>query len=74
MDNGYLQLDNVRVPRNHMLMKYAKVSNLTLYFLVISCILQVAPNGTYSKPPTDKITYGTMVQVNQSLAYSSKIQ
>ena len=68
MDNGYLQLDNVRVPRSHMLMKYAQVSNLldtTLYFVVISCILQVAPDGTYSKPPTDKITYGTMVQVNQ---------
>ena len=68
MDNGYLQLDNVRVPRNHMLMKYAKVSNFldtTLYILVIPCILQVASDGTYSKPPTDKITYGTMVQVNQ---------
>ncbi|CAI8005627.1 Peroxisomal acyl-coenzyme A oxidase 1 [Geodia barretti] len=51
MDNGYLQLDNVRIPRDHMLMKYA----------------QVAPDGTYSKPPTDKITYGTMVQVRTGL-------
>ena len=28
MDNGYLQLDNVRIPRDHMLMKYAQVSKL----------------------------------------------
>ena len=26
VDNGFLQLDNVRIPRNHMLMKYAQVS------------------------------------------------
>ena len=25
MDNGFLQLDHVRIPRDHMLMKYAKV-------------------------------------------------
>lgn len=25
MDNGFLKLDNVRVPRDHMLMKFAKV-------------------------------------------------
>jgi acyl-CoA oxidase len=55
MDNGYLQLDNVRIPRDQMLMKYA----------------QVAPDGTYSKPPTDKITYGTMVQY--TLGYSSNL-
>ncbi len=28
---------------------------------------QVAPDGTYSKPPTDKITYGTMVQIRSGL-------
>ena len=25
MDNGFLQLDHVRIPREYMLMKYAKV-------------------------------------------------
>ncbi|XP_070828837.1 peroxisomal acyl-coenzyme A oxidase 1 isoform X1 [Chaetodon trifascialis] len=45
VDNGYLKLDNVRIPRENMLMKYAKVE----------------PDGTYVKPPSDKLTYGTMV-------------
>jgi uncharacterized protein len=27
VDNGYLKLENVRIPREHMLMKYAKVSD-----------------------------------------------
>ena len=66
MDNGYLKLENVRIPRNQMLMKYAKVSLYTLVFswiLVRISLCQVAPDGTYSKPPSDKITYGTMVQV-----------
>ena len=27
----------------------------------------MAPDGTYTKPPTDKITYGTMVQVRAGL-------
>lgn len=26
VDNGYLKLDNIRIPRENMLMKYAKVS------------------------------------------------
>jgi len=51
MDNGFLQLDNVRIPRDQMLMKYSKV----------------APDGTYSKPPTAKIAYGTMVQVRSGI-------
>lgn len=51
VDNGFLQLNHVRIPRDQMLMKYA----------------QVAPDGTYSKPPTDKITYGTMVQVRSGI-------
>ena len=29
--------------------------------------LQVAPDGVYSKPPFDKITYGTMVQVRSGI-------
>ncbi|KAI5613573.1 peroxisomal acyl-coenzyme A oxidase 1 isoform X1, partial [Silurus asotus] len=45
VDNGYLKLDNIRIPRENMLMKYSKVQ----------------PDGTYVKPPSDKLTYGTMV-------------
>lgn len=28
MDNGYLKMDNFRIPRENMLMKYAKVRGL----------------------------------------------
>ncbi|XP_044309580.1 peroxisomal acyl-coenzyme A oxidase 1 isoform X5 [Varanus komodoensis] len=45
MDNGYLKMDNFRIPRENMLMKHAKVE----------------PDGTYVKPLNDKLTYGTMV-------------
>ncbi|NWI16342.1 ACOX1 oxidase, partial [Crypturellus soui] len=45
IDNGYLKMDNFRIPRENMLMKYA----------------QVEPDGTYVKPLSDKLTYGTMV-------------
>ena len=44
MDNGYLKLDHVRIPRDQMLMKYAQVSILldtTLYILVIFLSLGV---------------------------------
>jgi acyl-CoA oxidase len=44
-DNGFLHLTNVRIPRDHMLMKHS----------------QVLPDGTYFKPPTDKVTYGSLV-------------
>lgn len=46
-DNGYLQLNSVRIPRDHMLMKNAKVE----------------PDGSYIEPKSDKLTYGTMVFV-----------
>lgn len=46
-DNGFLQLNEVRIPRNQMLMKNA----------------QVQPDGTYIEPKSDKLTYGTMVFV-----------
>uniref|UniRef100_A0A0B8RV50 Acyl-coenzyme A oxidase n=1 Tax=Philothamnus irregularis TaxID=1899461 RepID=A0A0B8RV50_9SAUR len=45
MDNGYLKMDNYRIPRENMLMKHAKVE----------------PDGTYVKPLNAKLTYGTMV-------------
>ncbi|KAH0629504.1 hypothetical protein JD844_011608 [Phrynosoma platyrhinos] len=46
MDNGYLKMDNFRIPRENMLMKHAKVE----------------PDGTYVKPLNAKLTYGTMVE------------
>jgi len=46
-DNGYLRLNNVRIPREDMLSKYS----------------QVASDGTYTKPPKSKLTYGTMTLV-----------
>ncbi|XP_033623217.1 peroxisomal acyl-coenzyme A oxidase 1 isoform X3 [Fukomys damarensis] len=51
MDNGYLKMDNYRIPRENMLMKYA----------------QVNPDGTYVKPVSNKLTYGTMVFVRSYL-------
>lgn len=46
-DNGYLQLNQVRVPRENMLMRNA----------------QVLPDGSFVKPKSDKLTYATMVFV-----------
>ncbi|XP_055762534.1 peroxisomal acyl-coenzyme A oxidase 1-like isoform X2 [Salvelinus fontinalis] len=51
VDNGYLKLENVRIPRDHMLMKYAKVE----------------ADGTYVKPPSAKLTYGTMVFIRSMI-------
>ncbi|KAF3817893.1 hypothetical protein GH733_013742 [Mirounga leonina] len=51
MDNGYPKMDNYRIPRENMLMKYA----------------QVKPDGTYPKPVSNKLTYGTMVFVSSFL-------
>ncbi|XP_020921674.1 peroxisomal acyl-coenzyme A oxidase 1 isoform X1 [Sus scrofa] len=51
MDNGYLKMDNYRIPRENMLMKYA----------------QVKPDGTYVKPLSNKLTYGTMVFIRSFL-------
>ncbi|KAJ8363566.1 hypothetical protein SKAU_G00123970 [Synaphobranchus kaupii] len=55
VDNGYLKMENVRIPRDNMLMKYAKVE----------------PDGTYVKPPSDKLTYGTMVFVRSMIVGES---
>ncbi|XP_006912271.1 peroxisomal acyl-coenzyme A oxidase 1 isoform X2 [Pteropus alecto] len=51
VDNGYLKMDSYRIPRENMLMKYA----------------QVKPDGTYVKPVSNKLTYGTMVFVRSLL-------
>ncbi|XP_037545806.1 peroxisomal acyl-coenzyme A oxidase 1 [Nematolebias whitei] len=55
VDNGFLKLENVRIPRENMLMKYAKVE----------------PDGSYVKPPSSKLTYGTMVFVRSMIVRES---
>ncbi|XP_066560328.1 peroxisomal acyl-coenzyme A oxidase 1 isoform X1 [Amia ocellicauda] len=55
VDNGFLKLENVRIPRDYMLMKYSKVE----------------PDGTYLKPPSDKLTYGTMVFIRSLIVGES---
>ncbi|CAH1400305.1 unnamed protein product [Nezara viridula] len=61
-NNGYLGFEKVRIPREQMLMKNAKVLK----------------DGTYVKSPSDKLTYGTMIFVRVALikgvaaAYLSK--
>ncbi|KAK0142698.1 Peroxisomal acyl-coenzyme A oxidase 1 [Merluccius polli] len=51
IDNGYLKLEHVRIPRENMLMKYA----------------QVNPDGSYVKPLSSKLTYGTMVFIRSMI-------
>ncbi|XP_057700125.1 peroxisomal acyl-coenzyme A oxidase 1 isoform X2 [Corythoichthys intestinalis] len=55
VDNGFLKLDHVRIPRENMLMKYAKVD----------------ADGTYVKPPSAKLTYGTMVFIRSMIVGES---
>ncbi len=50
-DNGFLGFDEHRIPRENMLMKNA----------------QILPDGTYVKPPQDKLGYGTMVFVRVAI-------
>ncbi|XP_072318611.1 peroxisomal acyl-coenzyme A oxidase 1 isoform X1 [Eucyclogobius newberryi] len=57
VDNGFLKLDNFRIPRDNMLMKYAKV----------------APDGSYVKPPSAKLTYGTMVFIRSLIVGQSAL-
>eukprot|EP00058_Branchiostoma_floridae_P003164 XP_002588652.1 hypothetical protein BRAFLDRAFT_61617 [Branchiostoma floridae] len=47
VDNGFLMMDHVRIPRENMLMKHS----------------QVLPDGTYVKPANSKLAYGTMMLV-----------
>ena len=42
VDNGFASFDHVRIPREHMLSKFA----------------QVTPAGEYVKPPHAKMSYG----------------
>ncbi|KAG6614494.1 acyl-CoA dehydrogenase/oxidase [Phytophthora cinnamomi] len=51
IDNGYCAFHKVRVPRENMMMRYAKV----------------LPDGTFVKPKSDKLVYLTMVDVRANL-------
>ncbi|KAK4520950.1 uncharacterized protein ATC70_006834 [Mucor velutinosus] len=46
-DNGYALFDNVRIPRENMLMKFAQVTN----------------DGKYIPPVHNKLSYGSMVKL-----------
>ncbi|KAF9167312.1 acyl-coenzyme A oxidase [Actinomortierella ambigua] len=45
MDNGYARFNKYRIPLDHMLMRFSKVSR----------------DGVYTKPPHAKLSYGSMV-------------
>ncbi|XP_018427966.1 PREDICTED: peroxisomal acyl-coenzyme A oxidase 1 isoform X1 [Nanorana parkeri] len=55
IDNGFLSFNKFRIPRENMLMKHAKVE----------------PDGTYVKPLSDKLTYGTMVFIRSMIVGDS---
>ncbi|XP_059149991.1 peroxisomal acyl-coenzyme A oxidase 1-like isoform X2 [Physella acuta] len=54
MDNGFLILKNVRIPRENMLMRYA----------------QVQEDGTFVSPKNDKLVYGSMTLIRAQLVGS----
>ncbi|RKP08017.1 acyl-CoA dehydrogenase/oxidase [Thamnocephalis sphaerospora] len=54
IDNGFLLFDRYRIPHDHMLAKYSRV---TL-------------DGDYIKPPNEKLSYGTMVFVRANIVRS----
>ncbi|CAH0482423.1 unnamed protein product [Peronospora belbahrii] len=47
VDNGYCAFHKIRIPRENMMMRYAKI----------------LPDGTFIEPKSDKLVYLTMVQV-----------
>jgi acyl-CoA oxidase len=47
VDNGFLKLNKVRIPREQMFMKFAKVTK----------------EGQFIKPSHDKISYATMIMM-----------
>ncbi|CAG4983887.1 unnamed protein product [Colias eurytheme] len=53
VNNGFLGLDNVRIPRNQMLMKH----------------VQVLADGTYVKSKNSKLNYGAMVFVRVVIVF-----
>lgn len=57
-DNGFLRLDHVRIPRTQMMMKHS----------------QVLEDGSYLKPASDKLAYGTMMFVRVAICFDSARQ
>lgn len=59
VDNGFMQLDHVRIPRDQMLMRYA----------------QVTPDGRYVPPPAAnaKASYATMMFVRADIVKNAGI-
>ncbi|KAG2488798.1 hypothetical protein HYH03_012598 [Edaphochlamys debaryana] len=57
VDNGYMSFDHVRIPRDHMLMRFSKVT----------------PEGRYVPPPpsNSKASYATMVFVRADIVKNS---
>ncbi|KAF9946236.1 Acyl-coenzyme A oxidase (Acyl-CoA oxidase) [Mortierella alpina] len=57
MDNGYARFNNVRIPRENMLMRFSQVSR----------------EGVYSKPIHPKLAYGGMTAVRTTLINHSAL-
>ncbi|KAF5101786.1 hypothetical protein D0Z00_000648 [Geotrichum galactomycetum] len=55
IDNGWIQYTNVRIPRQFMLMKYAKVDS----------------NGVVTEPPLAQLAYGALIGGRVSMAVDS---
>jgi acyl-CoA oxidase len=55
IDNGWMQFNNVEVPRTNMLMKWAKLS----------------PEGVYTKPPKAQLAYGALLRGRVGLIMNS---
>ncbi|KAJ1973413.1 hypothetical protein H4R35_004132 [Dimargaris xerosporica] len=51
VDNGYIMFSHYRIPHDHMLERFAKVT----------------PQEEYVRPPNDKLAYGTMIHVRQKI-------
>ncbi|KAF9897129.1 acyl-coenzyme A oxidase, partial [Lobosporangium transversale] len=51
MDNGFARFNKYRIPRENMLMRFSKVSR----------------DGVFTKPPHDKLSYGSMVLLRSVL-------
>lgn len=50
-DNGFLRFDNVRIPRENMLMRHS----------------QILPDGTYIAPKNDRLMYGGMTALRAGI-------
>eukprot|EP00644_Phytophthora_capsici_P001758 jgi/Phyca11/6747/fgenesh1_pm.PHYCAscaffold_14_\ len=58
IDNGYCAFHKIRIPRENMMMRYAKV----------------LPDGTFVQPKSDKLVYLTMVQVRAYMIKTAGLQ